>query len=163
MQTATTANGRATLLNRSRIVNACLRLLALFVRALSTRWTRACPHISNRNNTAFKIPGNSMKPSAERNSNRNTAPVLPSPKNRRDCYKPVARTSSHSPLATSHCLFNRQQFAAPRNTSCSHESRVANHESRIAASLLDTNGRFRRNNNSRNSFKTNDRVNSYSI
>ena len=29
--------------------------------------------------------------------------------------------------------------------------------------LLDTNGRFRRNNNSCNSFKTNDRVNSYSI
>ena len=64
---------------------------------------------------------------------------------------------------TSAPQFNRQQFAAPRNTSCSHESRVANHESRIAASLLDTNGRFRRNNNSRNSFKTNDRVNSYSI
>ena len=59
--------------------------------------------------------------------------------------------------------FNRQQFATPRNTSCSHESRVTNHESRIAASLLDTNGRFRRNNNSPNSFKTNDRANSYSI
>ncbi len=34
---------------------------------------------------------------------------------------------------------------------------------RIAAALPDTNGRFHRNNNSRNSFKTNDRVNSYSI
>ncbi len=34
---------------------------------------------------------------------------------------------------------------------------------RIATPLLDTNGRFRRSNNSRNSFKTNDRVNSHSI
>ena len=34
---------------------------------------------------------------------------------------------------------------------------------RITQALLDTNGRFRRNNNSPNSFKTNDRVNSYSI
>ena len=59
--------------------------------------------------------------------------------------------------------FNRQQFATPRNTNCSHESQVTNHESRIAAALLDTNGRFRRNNNSRNSFKTNDRANSYAI
>ena len=59
--------------------------------------------------------------------------------------------------------FNRQQSATPRNTNCSHESQVTNHESRIAASLLDTNGRLRQNNKSRNSFKTNDRANSYSI
>jgi hypothetical protein len=41
--------------------------------------------------------------------------------------------------------------------STSQDSQVTNHGSAVA-SLLDTNGHFRRNNNSRNSFKTNDRV-----
>ena len=56
--------------------------------------------------------------------------------------------------------FNRQQIATSRFTTHSSRNACA---PRIAAALLDTNGRFLRNNNSRNSFKTNDRVNSYSI
>ena len=60
------------------------------------------------------------------------------------CYIPAPPFTRHSPPATSHC-----QITAPG--------------SQIAASLLDTNGHFRRNNNSRNSLKTNDRANSYSI
>jgi hypothetical protein len=74
--------------------------------------------------------------------------------------------------------FNRQHSATSRitirsvsNRHTSHRaptttdraSRVTDYASRIAATLLDTNGRFRRNSNSPNSFKTNDRVNSYSI
>ncbi len=66
---------------------------------------------------------------------------------------------------------NRQQIAtstiAPfasrmplRDTNYSSHNTSA---PRIAAALLDTNGRFHRNNNSRNSFKTNERANSYSI
>ena len=63
---------------------------------------------------------------------------------------------------------NRQQIATSTITNrqpsvTNHESQITSHESRVAAALLDTNGRFHRNNNSRNSFKTNDRVNPYSI
>jgi hypothetical protein len=66
---------------------------------------------------------------------------------------------------------NRQQIATSQITNCavgipdalvgrsSHNASVP----QIATALLDTNGCFRRNNNSCNSFKTNDRVNSYSI
>ena len=56
--------------------------------------------------------------------------------------------------------FNRQQIATSRITNRSSRTTSG---PRFAAALLDTNGRFRRNNNSRNSFKTNDRANSYSI
>ena len=56
--------------------------------------------------------------------------------------------------------FNRQLFATPRITARSPQDASG---PRITQALLDTNGRLRQNNNSPNSFKTNDRVNSYSI
>jgi hypothetical protein len=84
MQSATTASGRARLPSRNRTAKTCLPLLARFVRALYKRWIRACFRISNRNNTAFKIPRNTMKTHAEPNPNRNTAAVLRSPKDRYD-------------------------------------------------------------------------------
>jgi hypothetical protein len=62
---------------------------------------------------------------------------------------------------------NRQQLRVLHPALCAGEatSRITNRapHSTNHVSLLDRNGRFRRNNNSRNSFKTNDRANSYSI
>ena len=67
--------------------------------------------------------------------------------------------------------FNRQHlrtlhpafFAGPAASRTTARSSRNTSAPRIATALLDTNGRFRWNNNSRNSFKTNDRVTSYSI
>ena len=97
----------------------------------------AFPAISNRNKAAFKNPRNPMKINAAPIPNRNT---------KSQCYIRVSFRTDRSSLATRRWLSNRRRaHASP------------------TAPLLDTNGRFLLNNNSRNSFKTNDRADSYSI
>ena len=88
--------------------------------------------------------------------------------NRKPCRLETTVTQTKQTLATH---INRKLSATSRITNRSIPNRhtshrapsVTNHASPIAATLLDTNGHFRRNNNSPNSFKTNGRVNSYSI
>ena len=138
------------------------------------------------------LPKNRPAPLSCRAAHQLAAPK-PDVTSQLQCYIPAPAVTWHSPLVTNHCQINRQsrrleftlsptkQTPAPQiNRQQIGTSRIAPFASRmplrdtahssrnasgprIATQLLDTNGHFRRNNNSRNSFKTNDRVNSYSI
>ena len=94
------------------------------------------PFVSNRNNTSFKIAGNSLKINIERNPNRNTnrelrlAPFL-----RSHTPAPAALTAQHASPTMKMRRRERSKtapvaaaFRAPRNTVANHESLITNHK-----------------------------------
>lgn len=85
---------------RNRVVTTSTQMPTKFGAASSKRQTLTWYRVSNRNNTAFKIPGNFMKLNAGPNSNRNSIAVF--------CSLRPPQFSRHSSPATSHCIFNRR-------------------------------------------------------
>ncbi len=91
------------------------------------------------------------------------------------CYIHVSSTTNHpkinrQPRRLEFIVSRTKQTpATPINRQLLRTLQITNRSLRntsrpqIGTALLDTNGRFRPNNKSRNSFKTNDRANSYSI